>query len=46
MEGDAYGNEELNKRANNLKHFEEAIPVVKEYQTIIRLQKKSILNAA
>ena len=44
VEGEVYENKEFNKKADNLKHFEEAIPVVKEYETIIRSQKKSILK--
>ena len=39
-----YGNDELNNRADNLTNYEEATPVIREYKTIIRSQKKGILN--
>ena len=41
-----YRNEKLNKREDNLKRFEMAIPVEKKHEAIIRYQKKSILNVA
>ena len=31
---------------NSVPNFEEAIPIVKEYERIIRTQKESILNVA
>ena len=40
MESDVFENEELAQRADNVTNYEEAIPVVKEYETIIRSQKK------
>ena len=45
VNGDAYRTEDLAKRADNAKNYEEVDPVVKEYETINRWQKKSILNA-
>lgn len=45
VNGDAYRTEDLAKRADNVKNYEEVDPVVKEYETINRWQKKSILNA-
>ena len=32
--------------SNSVPNFEEAIPIVKEYERIIRTQKESILNVA
>ena len=34
--------EELNHRADNVTTYEEAIPLVKEYEIISRLQKKNM----
>ena len=42
--GVVYGNDELNNRADNLANYEEAIPVIREYKTIVRSQKNRILN--
>ena len=44
MEGDVLENEDLNQSLENARNYEEAIPVVKEYETIIRPKKKGILN--
>ena len=35
MEGDAVEREDLNQRADNVRNYEEAILVVKEYEIII-----------
>ena len=45
VDGDTYRTEDLAKRADNIYNYEEADPVVKEYETINRWQKKNILNA-
>ena len=46
MEDDVLENEELVQRADNLTNYEEAIPVLKEYETITRSTKKDMLNIA
>lgn len=45
-EGNAAENEESNKSADNLTNYEEAIPVVQEYETIVRFEKNDILDVA
>ena len=37
-------NEELNQKADGGKNYKGAIPIVKEYETIIKTQNKNILN--
>ena len=46
MKGDVVENEELIERSNKITNYKVAIPVVKEYETIIRSKKKGILNVA
>ena len=46
VEGYVFENEVLNKRLDNVTNYEEVIPMVKEYGTIIRSKKKEILNVA
>ena len=43
---DIYENEELDQWADQAKSHEEAIPVIKDYEKIIRSKRKSILNVA
>lgn len=45
VEFDVSKNEDLAKMADNVINYEGAIPVVKEYQIVIRFQKKCMLNA-
>ena len=44
VDDDIFDNDELNKKAYNLRYYQEAIPIVKEYET--KMQKKNILNVA
>ena len=46
VKGDVVENEELIERSNKITNYKVAIPVVKEYETIIRSKKKGILNVA
>ena len=46
MKGDVVENEELIERSNKITNYKVAIPVVKEYETIISSKKKGILNVA
>ena len=46
MERHLFENEELTQRADNVRNYEETIPIVREYETIIKSQKKGILNVA
>ena len=46
VEADGYENDELIEKNNRVPNFEEAIPIVKEYERIIRTQKESMLNVA
>ena len=39
-------NETINERGRNISKLENATPVVKEYETIIKMKKKRILNIA
>ena len=40
LEGDGCKNGELNEKAGKVKNYEEAIRIAKEYETIIKTQKK------
>ena len=44
VDDDIFDNDELNKKAYNLRYYQEAMPIVKEYET--KMQKKNILNVA
>ena len=44
--GDGYENEELNQKADSVRNHEKTKTKVKEYEAIIKAQKKHILNAA
>lgn len=44
VEGDIFKNKELIERADNIRNYEEAIPVVKKYAAVIRFKKKEILK--
>ena len=44
VEGDFFENIELARKVNNVTNYEEAVQVVREYETIIKLEKKVILN--
>ena len=44
VEGEIFRKEELGQWAYNITNYEEAILLVKEYETIIRSHKKDILN--
>ena len=46
VEADGYENDELIEKNNRVPNFEEAIPIVKEYERIIRTQKENMLNVA
>ena len=40
MEGEEYENNDLNGRADNARSYQDAIPIIKECETIIQRQKK------
>ena len=46
VKGDAVENEEIIEISNKITNYKVAIPVVKEYETIISSKKKGILNVA
>ena len=46
VEDDILKNDKINKRTDNLKSYQEAMPIVREYEAIIKKQKKNILNDA
>ena len=41
-----FESEELNSKVNNVKRYEEAIPVIEQYETISQRQKRNILAIA
>ena len=43
VRNDIINTEDLNKRANRVEHYEEAINIIKEYQDIIKTNKKNII---
>lgn len=46
MEGYVLENNGLTESADNVRNYEEAIPVVKEYEAIIRFKTKENFNLA
>lgn len=46
MENDSVDNKILNEKESNIKKLEDVILNVKEYETIIKIKKKGILNIA
>ena len=42
VEGDVYENDDLIRRVMNVKSYQEAKPIMKEYKTIIVRQKRNI----
>ena len=44
VECDGYENDEINEKADKVKNYEEGIPIVKEYETTIKTQKKNMPN--
>lgn len=43
MEGDGYKGEEVNDRTNSVKIYRKATPIIKEYETIIQIQKRNVI---
>lgn len=46
VDGEIVENEDFNFRSNNLRNCEDTIPVVKDFDKIIKFKKKGILNLA
>lgn len=46
VDGDEWENDDLNKIAGNARSYQNVIPVIKEYETIIQRQKRNIVNVA
>lgn len=46
IENDSVDNKILNEKESSIKKLEDAILNVKEYETIIKIKKKGILNIA
>ena len=46
IEDEDVDNQNLNETKTNIKNFGEAIPVIKEYEKLIKIKKKAILNTA
>ena len=46
IENDSVNNKILNEKESSIKKLEDAILNVKEYETIIKIKKKGILNIA
>ena len=44
MKRDGCENSSLNEKADKVQRYENAIPIVKEYKSIIKSKKKNILN--